>query len=84
LGKVPLDFGMVLDEAISQAKNGISSVVIYCHSIGTTGRFFALAMNKKGFDLFVRAGQETLRTVEKKVTSRQILELLSKLDNGKK
>jgi hypothetical protein len=83
-GKVPLDFGMALDEAISQAKNGISSVVVYCHSIGTIGRFFALAMNKNDVNLFVSAGQETLRTVEKKVTSRQILELLSTLENDKK
>jgi len=80
-GKAPLDFGMALDEAISLANKGTSSVVVYCHSIGTIGRFYALAMNKHDVDLFVSAGQETLRAVEKKVTSRQILELLSKLDN---
>ena len=78
-GNAPLDFERALDEAISLAKQGMQSVVVYVHNIGTFGRFYALAMARHDAELFITAGRETLRTVEEKLTSRQILELLTAL-----
>lgn len=80
-GNAPLDFERALDEAISLARQGIQSAVVYVHSIGTFGRFYALAMARHDAELFLTAGRETLHTVEEKLTSRQILELLTALGN---